>query len=67
MGLKRLYAYGLLTLALFFTGHYVIIPFAYLLVIIAFAIIINGSVLLMRFIRKYPLAQGDDTNAEESL
>jgi len=67
MGLKRLYAYGLLTLVLFFTGHYIIIPFAYLLVIIAFVIIINGSVLLMRFIRKYPLAPGDKANVEEPL
>jgi len=67
MGLKRLYAYGLLTLVLFFTGHYIIIPLAYLLVIIASAIIINGAILLIRFIRKYPLAQGDDKNAEESL
>ena len=67
MGLKRLYAYGLLTLVLFFTGHYITISLAYLLVIIASAIIINGAILLIRFIRKYPLAQGDDKNAEESL
>ena len=67
MGLKRLYAYGLLTLVLFFTSHYITISLAYLLVIIASAIIINGAILLIRFIRKYPLAQGGDKNAEESL
>jgi len=67
MGLKRLYAYGLLTLALFFTGHFITIPFEYLLLTIGLAIIINGFVILMQFIRKYPLPQGDDTNAEKSL
>ena len=67
MGLKRLYAYGLLTLLMFFTGHFIAIPFAYLLVTIAFVIITTGSVLLMQFIRKYPLAQGDETNVEGSL
>ncbi|UCG37089.1 MAG: hypothetical protein JSV64_02105, partial [Candidatus Bathyarchaeota archaeon] len=67
MGLKRLFAYGLLTLALLLTSHYAIIPFAYSLLIIAFAITINGSILLVRFIRKHPLAQGDQANAEESL
>jgi len=67
MGLKRLYVYGLLTLALFFTGHFITIPFEYLLLTIGLAIIINGFVILMQFIRKYPLPQGDDTNAEKSL
>jgi hypothetical protein len=67
MGLKRLFAYGLLTLALLLISHFAIIPFAYSLLIIAFAITINGSILLVRFIRKHPLAQGDQTNAEESV
>lgn len=67
MGLKRLYAYGLLSLVLFFTGHFITIPFEYLLLTIGLAIIINGFVLLMQFIRKYPLTQGDKTIAEKSL
>jgi len=67
MGLKRLYAYGLLTLALFFTGHFITIPFGYFLLTIGLVIIINGFVLLMRFIRKYPLPQGDEVNVEKTL
>ena len=67
MGLKRLYAYGLLTLVLFLTGHFITIPFGYFLVTIGLVIIINGFVLLMRFIRKYPITQGDKKNAEKSL
>ena len=67
MGLKRLYAYGLLALVLFLAGHFVTIPFAYLLLTIGLTIIINGFVLLIGFIRKYPLSQGDETNVEKSL
>ena len=67
MGLKRLYAYGLLTLVLFFTGHFIIIPLEYFLVTIGLAVLITGFVLLMRFIRKYPLPQGDETNVEKAL
>lgn len=67
MGLKRLYAYGLLTLALFLTGHFITFPFEYVLLTIGFVVLINGFVLLVRFIRKYPLTQGDGTNAKKSL
>jgi hypothetical protein len=67
MGLKRLYAYGLLTLALFITGHFITIPFGYFLLTIGLVIFINGFVLLMQFIRKYPLPQGDEVNVEKSV
>lgn len=66
MGLKRLYAYGLVTLALFLTAHVTPIPFEYFLVTIGLVMIINGGVLLGRFIRKYPLAPGDERSADES-
>jgi hypothetical protein len=66
MGLNRLYAYGLLTLVLFSAGHFTTIPFGYFLLTIGLVIIINGFALLMRFIRKYPLSQGDETNVEKS-
>jgi len=66
MGLKRLYGYGLLTFVLFFTGYFIVIPFEYFLVTIGFVIIISGFVLLIRFIQKYPLPQGDKVNAQES-
>jgi len=67
MGLKRLYGYGLLIFVLFFTGHLITIPFEYLLSTIGFVIIITGSVLLMQFIRKYPLPQGAKINVQESV
>ena len=56
MGLKRLYGYGMLTFVLFFTGYFLAIPFEYFVVTIGLVIIISGFVLLMRFIRKYPIA-----------
>jgi hypothetical protein len=64
MGLKRLYGYGLLIFVLFFTGYFVAIPFEYFLVAIGLVIIISGFALLIRFIRKYPLPQGETNNAE---
>jgi hypothetical protein len=67
MGLKRLYAYGILTLVLFLAGHLIAIPFGYFLLTIGLVIIINGFVLLTQFIRKYPLPQGDETNVEKPL
>jgi hypothetical protein len=67
MGLKRLYGYGLLLFVLFVTGYFIAIPFEYLLLTVGFAIIISGFVLLMRFLRKYPLPQSDIINAKESV
>ncbi len=67
MGLNRLYAYGLLTLGLFLAGHFITFPFEYILLTIGLAIIINGFILLIVFIRKHPLLQGDKTNVEKSL
>jgi hypothetical protein len=67
MGLKRLYGYGLLTFVLFITGYFVAIPFEYFLVTIGLVIVISGFVLLMQFIRKYPLPQGDKIIAQESF
>jgi len=67
MGLKRLYAYGLLTLALVLPGHFITIPFEYSLLTIGLVILVNGFVLLIQFIRKHPVPQGDETNVEKSL
>jgi len=67
MGLKRLYGYGLLIFVLFFTGHFITIPFGYILLAIGFVIAISGFVLLMQFIRKYPLSQGEEINVQESV
>jgi hypothetical protein len=67
MGLKRLYVYGLLIFALFFAGYFIPFPFEYILLTIGLVITINGFVLLIRFIRKYPITQSDRTIAEKSL
>jgi len=64
MGLTRLHAYGLLSLALLSAAHFAIIPFAHSLLAIGVLMIINGSILLMQFIRKHPLSQGDETHVE---
>ena len=67
MGLKRLYGYGLLSLVAFLMGHFIMFPFEYLVTTIGSVIIINGLVLLMKFIQKYPLPQGDKNNAQKSV
>ena len=67
MGLNRLHAYGILTLVLFLAGHFIAIPFGYILLAVGLVIIINGFVLLTQFIRKYPLPKGDEINVEKSL
>jgi hypothetical protein len=67
MGLKRLYAYGLLTLVLFLAGHFIAIPFEYFLLTIGLVIFVNGFVLLIQFIRKHPLPQGGEANVEKSF
>ena len=63
MGLKRLHGYGLLTLALLVSGHFLGIPFEYLLLTIGSVIIASGAALLAQFIRRYPLPKGAPTNA----
>jgi hypothetical protein len=58
MGLKRLYAYGLLALIVLVVGHFVGIFFAYLLLTVGIAVTVAGFALLISFIRKYPLQGG---------
>ena len=59
MGLKRLYAYGLLTLIMFTIGHFIVAQFEYFPLIIGSAIIIYGLVLLRQFLQKYPISKVD--------
>jgi hypothetical protein len=54
----RLYGYGLLTFALFASGHFLSVPFEYLLLAIGSVIIASGAALLVQFIRRYPLPKG---------
>jgi hypothetical protein len=65
MGLKRLHGYGLLTLALFASGHFLGVPFEYLLLAIGSVIIASGATLLVQFIRRYPLPKGAPDNAAQ--
>ncbi len=63
MGLKRLYAYGLLALIALVIGHFVGIFFAYILMALGTAVVATGVALLIGFVRKYPL-QGDKAIAD---
>jgi hypothetical protein len=63
MGLKRLYAYGLLALIVLAIGQFTGIFFAYLLVALGTAVLATGCALLIVFVRKYPL-QGDKAIAD---
>jgi hypothetical protein len=65
MGLKRLYGYGLLTFALFASGHFLSVPFEYLLLTIGSVIIASGAALLVQFIRRYPLPKGAQDNVAQ--
>jgi len=62
MGLKRLYGYGLLTFVLFASGHFLGVPFEYLLLTIGSVIIASVAALLVQFIRRYPLPKGAQDN-----
>jgi hypothetical protein len=59
IGLKRLYGYGALTLALFGILQFITFPFEYIIFAIGFIIIICGIALLTRFVQKYPIAPGE--------
>ena len=65
-GIKRLYAYGTLTLVMFLAGHFATIPFEYFLVTTGIAIIIFGFILLIRFVKKYPISRGGRAIVEKS-
>jgi hypothetical protein len=63
MGLKRLYAYGLLAMITLVIGHFTGIFIAYILMTLGTAVTIVGLALLIDFVRKYPL-QGEKAIAE---
>jgi len=65
MGLKRLYWYGLLTLALFVGGYFLNFPFEYLLILVGGVIMACGVAFLEQFIHKYPLQKGASDNAAQ--
>lgn len=61
-GIKRLYAYGIVALALFAVGYFFEIFFAYIVFALGLIVLSAGIVLLVRFVRKYPL-KGDQSLA----
>ena len=63
MGLKRLYAYGLLAMITLVIGHFTGIFFAYILMALGTTLTIAGFALLNSFVKKYPL-KGDKAIAE---
>ena len=63
MGLKRLYAYGLVALIALLVGHFVGIFFAYILMALGTTVMVTGIALLIGFVRKYPL-KGDKAIAK---
>ena len=58
MGLKRLYAYGLLAATALVIGHFIGISFAYILLALGTAVMVTGVVVLTNFVRKHPLKGG---------
>jgi hypothetical protein len=63
MGLRRFYAYGLLTLIVLAVGQVMHIFFAYLLLPLGIIIMVTGIAMLIGFVRKHPL-QGDKAIAD---
>ena len=55
MGLKRLYAYGLISVIALVIGHFMEVFFAYILLALGIMIMVTGFALLIGFVRKYPL------------
>ena len=63
MGLKRLYAYGLIAAVSLVIGHFLGIFFAYILFALGITVMVTGVAVLINFERKYPL-KGDKAIAE---
>ncbi len=63
MGLKRIYAYGLLALIALVIGHFTGIFFAYIFSALGITVMAAGFALLIGFVNKYPL-KGEKTIAE---
>ena len=63
MGLKRLYAYGLLAAISLVIGHFMGIFFGYIIMALGTMVMVVGFVLLTNFVRRYPL-KGDKAIAE---
>ena len=63
MGLKRLYAYGVLAVIALVIGHFMGIFLAYILMALGTTVMVTGVALLIGFVKKYPL-KGEKAIAE---
>jgi len=63
MGLKRLYAYGIVAAISLVIGHFMGIFFGYIIMALGTTVMAVGFVLLTNFVRKYPL-KGDKAIAD---
>ena len=63
MGLKRLYAYGIVAAISLAIGHFMGIFFGYIIMALGTTVMAVGLALLTNFVRKYPL-KGDKAIAD---
>ena len=57
-GLKRLYAYGATAAFALVIGHFMGVFFVYILFAVSIMVIVTGVVVLINFVKKYPLKGG---------
>lgn len=55
--LRRVYGYTALVTACFVAGHFITLGLPYYLIIIGTVIAVTGMILLVKFVKKYPLPQ----------
>ena len=60
LGLPRLFIYALLSLLIMIIGHLLNLALWLALMLLGGVILVTGSVLLIRFLRKYPIAEGEN-------
>lgn len=61
--IRRMYAYALLTLIMFVTGHFLYFPLYYYVILLGTLILLFGLVMLIRFVRRYPVSAADTVGA----
>jgi hypothetical protein len=59
IGLKRLFAYGILALIIFGALQFIVFPFEYALLAFGLIVEVCGVALLTRFVKKYPLTSNE--------
>lgn len=57
--ISRMYAYALLTLIMFVTGHFLYFPLYYYMTLLGTLILFSGLAMVIRFVRRYPLSSTD--------